>query len=643
MQVGGGPLCHPPFYLGDFYPLICFNSAIMIKLQNFGLRHGTQLLLQDTNLEIYPGQKIGITGPNGSGKTSFFGLLLGHHQVDAGNFSMPSQWVIAHVAQETPGLSTSAIDYVIQGDAELQKVEQELEKAIESDDGHRIAALHEKIANMDGYTAYARAAQLLHGLSFHASEINNSVASFSGGWRVRLNLARALMCRSDLLLLDEPTNHLDLDAVIWLEQWLQRYQGTLLMISHDRDFLNATIGHIIHFENKKMNLYKGNYDEFEDMRAMKLAQQQSAYEKQALAKAHMQAFVDRFKAKASKAKQAQSRMKALARMPQLSAAQTDSSFKFKFEEPKVNPTPLLALYEASVGYETKTVLSGANLTINPGMRLGLLAPNGAGKSTFIKFLAGELQAMKGECTPHPKIKIGYFAQHQVDHLDLAATPLLHFQRMDARASEQTIRVYLGGFAFSGEKALQTVEHFSGGEKARLALAMIVWQQPNLLLLDEPTNHLDIDMRAALSLALQEYSGALVLVSHDRHLLRTTTDELLLVAHGKITPFDGDLRDYEKWLQEFRRDMAKNPKPQTAVKATADQKVVLKEVKQLEAQIEKINLQLEKLEITLADPALYEEPKKAELKSVLAEQATLKQQQTTVETKWLLLCEELENG
>lgn len=615
----------------------------MIRLKDLSLRHGTQLLLQDATVDIYPQQKVGIIGANGSGKTSFFGLLRGQHQADSGELYMPAQWTIAHVQQETPGLSIAAIDYVIEGDAELKKIEQELEIANDNNDGMEIAKLHERIAAIDGYTAHARAAQLLHGLSFQAHEINNSVASFSGGWRVRLNLARALMCRSDLLLLDEPTNHLDLDAVIWLEQWLQQYPGTLLLISHDRDFLNSTVQHIVHFEHQHLHLYKGNYDDFEELRATKLALQQAAYIKLQQAKDHMQAFVDRFKAKASKAKQAQSRLKAISRLPQISAVQSSTAFNFHFQEPKANPTPLLAISHASVGYGEKVVLSKIDLTINPGVRLALLGPNGAGKSTFIKFLAGELQAMHGECTPHPKIKIGYFAQHQVDHLDLAATPILHMQRMDPRLSEQQIRTFLGGFAFSGDKALSIVGQFSGGEKARLALALIVWQQPNLLLLDEPTNHLDMEMRAALSLALQEYTGALVIVSHDRHLLRTTADELWLVAHGKIEAFDGDLNDYEKWLQQYRRQLLTAPAPTPAAapsKTKGPATATVKKLAQLESQLQKLNHQLQQIENTLADPEIYTDAHKARLKSLLQEQTQLKQQQQSVETDWLLLSEAL---
>lgn len=617
----------------------------MIRLKDLSLRHGTQLLLQDATVDIYPQQKVGIIGANGSGKTSFFGLLRGLHQADMGELYMPAQWTIAHVQQETPGLSIAAIDYVIEGDAELKKIEQELEVANENNDGMEIAKLHERIAAIDGYTAHARAAQLLHGLSFQAHEINHSVASFSGGWRVRLNLARALMCRSDLLLLDEPTNHLDLDAVIWLEQWLQQYPGTLLLISHDRDFLNSTVQHIVHFENQRLHLYKGNYDDFEELRATKLALQQAAYIKQQIAKDHMQAFVDRFKAKASKAKQAQSRLKAIARLPQISAVQSSTAFNFQFQEPKANPNPLLAISHANVGYGERVVLSKIDLTINPGVRLALLGPNGAGKSTFIKFLAGELQAMYGECTPHPKIKIGYFAQHQVDHLDLAATPILHMQRMEPRLSEQQIRTFLGGFAFSGDKALSIVGQLSGGEKARLALALIVWQRPNLLLLDEPTNHLDMEMRAALSLALQEYTGALVIVSHDRHLLRTTADELWLVAHGKIEAFDGDLNDYEKWLQQYRRKLLAEPAPVQASTATPSKNkgpsaATVKKLTQLETQLQKLNHQLQQIENTLADPDLYADTQKERLKAVLQEQTQLKQQQQTVETDWLSLSEEL---
>ncbi len=612
----------------------------MIRLKNLSLRRSTQLLLKDVSLDIHDRHKIGIIGPNGCGKTSFFRLLCDRGPVDAGELEIPNHWTIAHVEQETPRVSTSAVDYVIQGDRELAELEKALEQALEDNDGMKIANIHEKIATIDGYTAHSRAAGMLHGLGFHVVDMNKPVSAFSGGWCVRLNIARALMCRSQLLLLDEPTNHLDLDAVIWLEKWLNAYTGTLLLISHDRDFLNQTIDHIIHVENQQLNFYKGNYDRFEEQRDSKLALQQSAYEKQERARAHMQSFIDRFKAKASKAKQAQSRMKALEKLPQLSAIQSRSEFHIEFYPPKASGNPLLALDRIDLGYDGNIILNKVSFSLNPGTRLGLLGVNGAGKSTLMTFLAGQLPALGGSSVAHPKLEIGYFAQHQLEYLDLAATPFLHLHRLDPKLSEQQIRTYLGRFAFDHNKAFQLVGSLSGGEKARLALSMIIYQRPNLLLLDEPTNHLDIDIRAALSLALQEYEGAVVLVSHDRHLLRTTADEFLLVAHGKVTPFDGDLADYERWVQEFRRDLPKELTKSSDTPASI-KKSSLDQLKKLEIQLAQINEHLKQLEHQLADPLLYQngaDPKQVEM--ILADQKESRIKQETIEAQWLRLCEEL---
>lgn len=524
----------------------------MIILRNITLRRGTTVLLDKVNWTIYPKQRIGIIGANGAGKSSLFSLLLNQLQAEQGDLDMARQLRLAHVAQETPAYHRSALEFVLDGDQELRAVEYELVLAEQRDQGHRIAQLYETLAQIDGYTAPARAAQLLAGLGFTTAEQAKLVSEFSGGWRVRLNLAQALMSRSDVLLLDEPTNHLDLDAVIWLEQWLANYPGTLLLISHDREFLDQTIQHIAHIHAQQLEMYTGDYSTFEKTRAAKILLQQAAFEKQQKHIAHMQNFINHFGAKASKARQAQSRMKAIARLELVNAVQLESPFHFHFREPDKCPNPLLRLEDASIAYGDKIVLTHLNFSMGPKDRLALLGPNGAGKSSFIKLLAGEIDPATGIREISAGVKIGYFAQHQVDHLQLADTPLMHLRRLASTTAEVELRTYLGTFGFTGDDVHAPVKQFSGGEKSRLALALLIWQKPNLLLLDEPTNHLDLEMRHALSIALQEYVGAMLLVSHDRFLVRTTVDQLFLVAHGELNPLSGDLNDYEKWLVDFRR-------------------------------------------------------------------------------------------
>ncbi|MGE0081784.1 MAG: ATP-binding cassette domain-containing protein, partial [Thiohalomonadaceae bacterium] len=521
----------------------------MLKFTHLTLRRGTRVLVRDASFAIHAGQRVGVTGANGAGKSSLFALIRGELSPDAGEFSLPPDWVIAHVAQETPAVDAPAIEYVMDGDAELRAVERALAQAEAAGDGSVIGELHARLGAIGGYGARARAARLMHGLGFAGDQQTLPVRSFSGGWRMRLNLARALMCRSDLLLLDEPTNHLDLDAVLWLEDWLASYPGTLLLISHDRDFLDRVVNHILHIEQERADLQSGNYSDYELRRAERMAQQQVAYERQQREIAHIQSFVDRFRAKATKARQAQSRLKALARMELLAPAHVDSPFRFRFLAPEKLPHPLLTLEKMAAGYGERTVISGVNAVFAPGARIGLLGQNGAGKSTFVKLLAGALAPSAGKRAPAPDLRIGYFAQHQLEMLDPQASPLLHMQRLDGRAAEQDLRDFLGGFGFAGDRALAPVAPFSGGEKARLALALVVYQRPNLLLLDEPTNHLDIDMRHALTVALQDYEGALVLVSHDRHLLRSVADEFWVVGEGRVQPFDGDLEDYRVWLAQ----------------------------------------------------------------------------------------------
>ncbi len=632
----------------------------MLTLRNLSLQRGIKPLLNQVNITINASQKVGLIGANGCGKSSLFALLLGELHQDAGEVELPPHLTIAYVAQETPAVSTPAIEYVLDGDQELREIEAKLVAAQQAGDGMREASLHAQFDAIDGYTAQARAAQLMHGLSFAVTEDEKPVNEFSGGWRMRLNLARALMSRSDLLLLDEPTNHLDLDAVLWFEQWLKRYPGTLLLISHDRDFLDNVVGTIAHVEQQTINLYTGNYDDFERQRAEKLALQQAAYQKQQREIAHIQSFIDRFRYKATKAKQAQSRINALARMEQIAAAHVDSPFHFSLQSPAQMPNQLIYLDQVSVGYKNTPILENLNLRISPGLRFGLLGPNGAGKSTLIKLLAGQLGLLQGECTLGDGLQVGYFAQHQLEQLRAEDSPLQHIQRLDVNATEQSLRRFLGGFGFVGDMAVEPVAPFSGGEKARLALALLVWQRPNVLLLDEPTNHLDLDMRHALTLALQDYMGALVIVSHDRHLLRTTTDQLLLVANGRVKAFDGDLADYRQWLFEHRaeqRNSSLTPvssskgggnatQPQTRLekkRADAQQREqrrpLQNRLKQVEKDLDKLTAEKAAVEALLADPSIYDD--KDKVKEYIRQQAALVEQLENTEEMWLEVTEALE--
>jgi ATP-binding cassette subfamily F protein 3 len=624
----------------------------MITLRQLTLARGGKLLLERIDLTLHAGQKIGLVGPNGCGKSSLFALLLGELHQEAGDLELPARLVIAHVAQDIPAGGQAAIEYVIDGDAPLRALEQDLAAAHEQDDGEHLAALYEAFGHAGGYAARSRAASLMHGLGFAAGEMEQPLDFFSGGWRMRLKLARALMCRSDLLLLDEPTNHLDLDAVIWLEQWLRDYPGTLLAVSHDRDFLDGTVGHILAIEQCRLKRYTGNYSAFEEQRAMQLAQQQAAYQKQQREIAHLHSYVERFRAKATKARQAQSRIKALARMELISPAHVDTPFDFRMREPQAGPDPLLTLEDVAAGYDARAVLTGIKLDIGAGARIGLLGRNGAGKSTLIKLLAGELAPMGGARHEGKGLVIGYFAQHQIDVLRPDESPLQHLTRLDPRTREQELRDFLGGFDFRGDMALAPVAPFSGGEKARLALALLVWQRPNLLLLDEPTNHLDLEMRHALTLALQEYEGAIVLVSHDRHLLRTTADSLWLVANGRVQPFDGDLDDYRDWLRQREAGVAaaepagttrkqqKRDQAEARNQRYAQKRPLAQRLAKLDKRIAELERERTLLGKWLADPESYADANK--FKAELVREGKIAAELTKAEEEWLALQAELES-
>jgi ATP-binding cassette subfamily F protein 3 len=626
----------------------------MLNFKNIALRRGVRVLFANSTFTIHKGQNVGFTGANGAGKSSLFALVKNELHLDEGNFSMPPNLEIAHVAQETPAVASSAIDYVIDGDQELRRLQEQLKLAEAEDNGLKQAELHAAIDIIGGYTAQARASRLMNGLGFSADQEHNAVSSFSGGWRMRLNLAQALMCRSDVLLLDEPTNHLDLDAVIWLQDWLCVYPGTLMLISHDRDFLDTITDHIVHIEQNKAEIYTGNYSVFEKMRAEKLAQQQSAYQKQQREIAHIQSFVDRFKAQATKARQAQSRIKALERMELIAMAHVDSPFDFSFAKPEKMPNPLLSLDKVDIGYGSSCVIKRAGISISPGDRIGLLGPNGAGKSSLIKVLAGDMLPLSGKRQEADALKIGYFAQHQLEQLQLDESPLWHLQKLDKQATEKDLRSFLGGFDFQGDKVLDAVKPFSGGEKARLVLALLVYQNPNLLLLDEPTNHLDLEMRHALSVALQDYQGAIVVVSHDRHLLRSVTDQLLLVAGGKVQPFDGDLDDYRLWLTEQKRVDDKTATETAPVVSRKDQrkldadrrqkhKPLFDALKKAEIAVEKYHNEQRQLEHQLADPDIYAESEKVRLKQLLEKKVQVDKALDEAETAWMEAEEKIESG
>ncbi len=607
-------------------------------------------------MQLHPGHKVGLTGANGAGKSSLFELLRGEMQLESGDLEMPTTWVIAHVAQETPALSISAIEFVLDGDSELRNIETALATAEANHQGELIAELHHRLLDIEGYSAKARAAELLSGLGFSQANLQQAVSTFSGGWRVRLNLARALMCRSDLLLLDEPTNHLDLDAVIWLEGWLQNYRGTLVLISHDRDFLDAIVNHIAHIEQQTLTLYRGGYSDFERQRAEKLALQQAMFEKQQRKVTHLQSYIDRFRVQATKARQAQSRIKALERMEMISAAHIDSQFNFEFRSLIAAPDPLLVLDNMQVGYNNTPLIKDIAIAIRPGERIGLLGRNGAGKTTLIKLLANELKPLNGKRVEGKDLNVGYFAQHQLEQLRPDESPLQHMLKLDPLTREQEHMNFLGGFDFKGEMARSPCANFSGGEKSRLALALLIWTRPNLLLLDEPTNHLDLEMRHALTLALQDYEGGVILVSHDRALLRATCDEFILVADGKAEAFDGDLEDYSLWLtaqrlkdkqsaqMEVPDRLNKNDRALNKAEKQArilERRPLIKELELLELNIDRWQGEKKTCDERLNDAELYASNDKTELQQLLKKQAELASQIEVGEERWLALHELLE--
>ena len=664
----------------------------MIRLQQLSLMRGTKPLFDHVDLTLNPGDKIGLIGANGTGKSTLFAMLRDELHPDQGSIDFPRNWRVAHVAQETPALDRSALDYAIDGDVTLRKLEAELQTIEDQHDdeeyGNRIGELHSMLADADAYTVRSRAEQLLYGLGFSSEQTAQPVSSFSGGWRMRLNLAQALMCPSDLLLLDEPTNHLDLDAILWLEDWLKRYSGTLVIISHDRDFLDGVVNVIAHIDDKKIKRYSGNYSSFERQRAAQMILAAGMIEKQQRKQAHLQSYIDRFKAQATKAKQAQSRIKALARMEELAPLRAAAEFSFEFREPLRAPNPLLTLDHAAIGYRNnedgteKQITGGINFSLQTGQRIGLLGVNGAGKSTFIKTIAGELAVLHGESQLGKGLVIGYFAQHQLEMLRHDESPLWHLARIAPTTREQELRNFLGSFNFPGDMVTSSIAPFSGGEKARLALALIVWQRPNLLLLDEPTNHLDLETREALTDALAQFEGTLVLVSHDRHLLRATTDQFLIVANGALSPFDGDLDDYRDWLfktkldskaesrnaalPETKKENTKTKAPEKKIpvqqpvsvnpaerkeqkrieaeqrqKTAALRKPLETRIKRLEEQIEKLNLKKNNVENILSEADIYEAHRKDELQSLLSDQAYCSKELAEIEETWMSLCEELE--
>ncbi|WP_454721320.1 MULTISPECIES: ATP-binding cassette domain-containing protein [Cupriavidus] len=642
----------------------------MIRIDQLVLQRGTKVLFDHTSVTLNPGERVGLVGANGSGKSTLFAMLRGELHADGGDVSIPPQWRIAHVAQETPAVTRSAVEYTIDGDTRLREIEARIAAAQASGDGTAEGDAHAAFADADGYTAPARAEALLLGLGFTLAQIAQPVASFSGGWRMRLNLAQALMCPSDLLLLDEPTNHLDLDAIVWLEDWLARYPGTLVMISHDREFLDAICNVTVHIENQQLRRYGGNYTQFETLRLQQMALQQSAYARQQKEIAHLESFITRFKAKATKARQAQSRVKALEKMERLAPVHIAAGFAFEFREPDAAPNPMMVLEGVDCGYPPPapdappvTILHNLSLSIQTGQRIGLLGANGQGKSTLVKTLAATQPPLAGTLRQGKGLQIGYFAQHQLETLRDQDSPLQHLARLAPDTREQELRDFLGSFNFRGDMATAPIAPFSGGEKARLALSLIVWQKPNLLLLDEPTNHLDLDTREALTMALAQFEGTLIVVSHDRHLLRATTDQFMLVGEGTMKPFDGDLDDYRDWLllqAAAKRNAASathapaagdggavNRRDQRRAEADERQRLtqlrrpLAKELEKVEKRMAVLQQAKSEIDAFMADEASYAEANKSKLMEMLKRQGEVGGELDLLEERWLELQEQIE--
>ena len=628
----------------------------MIRISNLTLDRGVTRLLEGASLAVHAGQKVGLVGANGAGKSSLFALVTGELHAQAGDVDIPPKWTIAHVAQETPAVSTPAIEFVQDGDAELREVEQALATAEHAPiEGGQLAELHDRFDAIGGYAARARAASLLAGLGVVEARQSDPVAAFSGGWRMRLNLAQALMARSDLLLLDEPTNHLDLDAVLWLEDWLGRYPGTLLLITHDRDFLDRVAGAIVHIDGRRLRHYTGNYSAFERERAQQLAQQGASYARQQRQIAHLQRFVERFRAKATKAKQAQSRLKTLEKMERIAAAHADSPFEFAFAPTGLTARQVAGLDQATLRYgDAAPVFEQLDWSLLAGERIGLLGANGAGKSTLVKALAGTLSLAGGRRHVAQGLRIGYFAQHQLEQLDMQSTPLRMLQDVDPQARDQELRDFLGGFDFRGQMATGAVSHMSGGEKARLVLAMIVRARPQLLILDEPTNHLDIEMREALAEALQAFDGTLIVVAHDRHLLAATTDQFLLVDQGSLAPFDGDLDDYRDWVLTRARRMGgldaaptvdrkaqKRTEAQARQKRYAQRQPLERKLATIESEMDVLLARKQEVEAWLASEDAYSDGNREQMKTTLAEQGEFTWQLARLEAEWLEIADALQ--
>ncbi|GAA5095665.1 ATP-binding cassette domain-containing protein [Wohlfahrtiimonas larvae] len=632
----------------------------MIEFNQITLRVGTKVLIEDFTAQIHNKMHVGLVGKNGTGKTSLFNMILGNYESDKGSLHIQPHLQIAHVEQEISNTELTAFDYVLSGDAELIALRKAEEKALEENDGLEISRIHQELDRIDGYRADSKASALLMGLGFEYHEITKAVKHFSGGWRMRLNIAKALMCRSDILLLDEPTNHLDFETVVWLENWLKSYQGILVIISHDKEFLDHTCNHILHLENQKATFYKGNYADFQRLRAEKLALQQAMYEKNEKTKAHLENFIRRFGAKATKAKQAQSRVKALSKLADIAPVVATNEFHFSFLKPDRIPDPLLTFDNVSIGYEpNKPILEKVELTLTPDSRLGLLGKNGEGKSTLIKAIAGELNIEKGEYVASEFLKIGYFAQHQLEYLSITESPMWHIQSLDPLIGTQDIRNFLGRFDFHGEKALESIERFSGGEKARLALAMIVYQKPNLLLLDEPTNHLDLEMREAIAMALQEFEGGVVIVSHDASLLEMCCDQFAIVSNHRFELYDGDLESYRALVSDSRsgKTSSKTTISATPVETAADHtpkldfnerknlnsklKKLERDVKKFEKEIPKIEDKISKLDEILGDSDTYVSKSHDEIQKLNDEKDQLHQKLSDMEEAWLLNNDEIE--